>query len=248
MQFNRTAHAMFTLGAMAILSASVSLAHASEKHSSLVLKPYIGAGMGMTWIDSNDDNLRPLMKGQYPNSHIIAGVNIGEYFGIEVGIDTQKRKNREHMYGPGTTTPIGIPIGDNQAMLMSSKLNMRGFDFLLTGFVPLNDLYPAFKNTQFFAGIGLSHVILSGNMIIKQALDHGVLVNHNKILPFKDVSTVPMARVGIMQLLTDKVSLRICSEWKQSNKLHIMSKGNANNYKLGLKNAFSAKISLTYSF
>ena len=243
---------MFTLGAMAILSASVSLAHASEKHSSLVLKPYIGAGMGMTWINSNDDNLRPLMKGQYPNSHIIAGVNIGEYFGIEVGIDTQKRKNREHMY------PAGVPIPPTGSIvnprvfknvLVTEKLNIRSFDFGINGYLPLDNLHPMLKDTQIFTGAGLSYTVFSGNLTAKNVImDDGTIFHPNIVTPFKDTGIIPYARLGIIHNIATNVSFRILGEWKQFNKLHIISRGNTEQFKLGLKNVFSAKIGISYSF
>jgi opacity protein-like surface antigen len=210
------------------------------------IKPYVGAGMQVTRIASPNEGTNKLFKKNYPGVNAAVGLKIGEYFGVELGMQRQKTKNGAFTFTAGQNRPVfGVVPPDSQRGMIS-KFRMRSVDMNVLGYFPVLDC------TQVFGSIGISHVTSSGYVRVTAdevgPLQDEPLINRS----YKNSKNISLIRLGIQQDLANNFMIRAFGEWKQLHKLSLVAVTPTNapspSIPVRLKNAMSLGVGVLYSF
>lgn len=215
---------------------------AFESQTLGTIKPYLGAGVDFTRLNSPDHADRTMFKNTYPGVNLTAGLQFEDYWGLEFGYGSIRTKNNEHIFQGGETIPgFGFidnpPAGHSIAYLALSTLKIHDWNIGLICRIPLNALHPMLQNTNIFIRPGISQTNISGAVRVPTVYIDNASYSVQIQTPFSfhAKKTLPFVHLGINQRFTNKIHFRIFSEWKQLNKLKLTTRLNSIRFKNSTK-------------
>ncbi len=214
-----------------------------------LFRPYVGVGAQVLKLELEKAYGGPLFnKGVIPGSTVFAGVRFGDFLGAELGYNYFSRK-REAMLGindifPGTGQPLGN-FGPDWTRYRTRVL-IKDVNLGVTGYLPLETIGCMFSKTEVFGTVGVSRASVKMHLQVL-ALSDGSTPS-GAIDTFTKKKTIPLARVGLQQNITENINLSLFSEWKHLSGFKMKTQRAGSLLELRLKDSVSYGLRLGYIF
>ncbi len=234
-----------TCAAMCILAAAFTAPAVSGQE---LFRPYIGAGVQVLKLQLDKAYGQPLFqKGVVPGSTVFAGVRVGDFVGIELGSNYFSRKresvlNGEDLY-PGSGETVREFLAGTEWLKARTAVLIKDVNIGLTGYLPLEKLACMLSKTEIFGTLGFSRTSVS--MRFQAIADDLGPLNNDPTNTFRAKKTIPIARIGLQQNVTENINLSLFSEWKR---LKAFKMALTPSLELRLKNSLSYGLRLGYAF
>lgn len=230
------------------LLAGVFAAPAVSGHE--LFRPYVGVGAQVLKLELDKAYGKPLFRGTVPGTTAFAGVRVGDFMGIELGYNYFSRRKEARLDAndifPGTGQTV-VQFTAASFIRYKTQTLIKDFNLGITGYLPLESIACAFNKTEMFATLGLSRT--SVRMRLQEIEDPLGPIANARIDTFKQKRTIPIARVGLQQNITENINVSLFSEWKRLNSFKMKSPTNPNNnVELRLKNSLSYGLRVGYVF
>ncbi|MDB6097066.1 MAG: hypothetical protein JWM09_1344 [Francisellaceae bacterium] len=157
-----------------------------------------------------------IMKKTAPQGNVFAGFKFHENFGLEVGYQFAKGKNKFTSIAVGGIVN-GIAVGSPgvTSSEFQTKAKYNGFNLNLNAYIPLDKEY----NLDFVGYVGLEHLKVNIdriNVTINNRIPYGNLQN------FKKTKTVARAGLGIQKTFDENWGLRALVGWENTSKFKLI--------------------------
>ncbi len=217
-----------------------------------LFRPYLGVGAQVLKLELDKAYGGPLFnKGVVPGGMAFVGARVGEFMGVELGYNYFSRK-RDTVLGsddifPGSGRGQFDFLGDTFTVFRTRVL-IKEVNVGITGYLPLKAVSCLLDQTELFATLGVSRTSVKLRLLAI-ADDNGEVVN-NPNHKFAQKKTIPIARVGVQQNITENINLNVFSEWKRLKAFNNMRAPTTNSpgFALHLKNSVSYGLRLSYIF
>jgi len=244
---------MFSLRSCAAVGILAGVFAVPAVSSHELFRPYVGAGVQVLNLKLDKAYGGPLFNKGLPGSTVFAGVRVGEFAGVELGYNYFSRKRDSQLGGgdilPGRGRTLFDLYGDDFTTFRTQVL-IQDVNLGVTGYLPLEAVSCLLNKTEMFATVGVSRTSVRLRMLIT-ADPHGSVPETSTDNPthtFSQKKTIPIARVGIQQNITENINLSLFSEWKRLSAFNHMKAPTSRLLELRLKNSVSYGLRLGYIF
>lgn len=239
----------FSLRSCAAAGILVSVFAAPVASADELFRPYAGVGAQILNLNLQKDYGQKLLKGTIPGSTVFIGTRVGEFTGMELGYNYFSQK-RDRILGaqdiyPGSGGQDVLTFFGAHFVQFRTQTRIKDFNLGLTGYLPLEQMGCLFNKTEMFATLGFSRTLVRVRAAIV-ADDAGSIenpLNHT----YKQKKTIPFARIGLQQNLTDSINVGLFSEWKRLSSFKMKSPTNQF-VEFRLKDSLSYGLRLGYIF
>lgn len=213
--------------------------------------PYVGVGAQVLNLKLEKAYGGPLFSKGVSGSTAFVGARVGEFMGIELGYNYFSRK-RDTILGandifPGTDETLFGLFADS-FIKYRTRVVIKDVNLAVTGYLPLREVSCLLDKTEVFAALGLSRTSVKLRLL-EIATPRGDVAEGlgNPNHKFSQKKTVPIARIGVQQNITENINVSLFSEWKRLKGFKMRTPTNTD-FEFRLKNSVSYGLRLGYIF
>ena len=187
-------------------------------------------------------------KNAYPKNPLLYGVFLGhkftDRFGFEVAYETQQRKNRTVLLGPGDTIPASNSIKLEQPTDWASYQTSVKTQHIQAVLQIILHQFEQKDNINIWAQIGASYSQLRARQTPTTGMVNGGILTAQEIAActktFKQWKLIPVAKLGIHYNWNSRFGLRATAGWRHLGMLKpVAQEPSSTHMQIKLKDGFN---------
>lgn len=207
--------------------------------------PQIGADIQYRYMSAKKGFGDNLVKEQYPQGSVYGGLKLNDWFGLELGYQTSTQVTRKQtLSGSAANAYSTILDLEPDSWSFNTRSSIQGVYGSLVGFLPISEEY----RLTLLASAGFARLKAKTTSRLTDVGTGQDLGN----IAFSSTKWIPKVNVGIQHMIQDDIGVRALVGWEQTSKFSHMpatlTSGNANNYRLSLKDSTTLGLGMFYNF